>query len=105
MKVAPFQIVAIFILLSTFSYSATAQQSASTSSARFQIFLNPNVRADTFLVDTNTGRVWRLTTFKDIEDNPTVWISMDRIDDDKQLMNFVRSHKLKQVPDKSQTSQ
>src|SRR5271157_3283094 len=28
---------------------------------RYQIVFNPNVRADTFLLDTQVGKVWQLT--------------------------------------------
>lgn len=105
MKIFTFQIVIIVALLSAFCYPAVAQQNTLSSSARYQIFFNPNIRADTFLVDTSTGKVWRLTTFMDVENEPTVWSVIDRIDDDKQLLNYLRSHKLKRATDSTQNKQ
>jgi hypothetical protein len=49
--------------------------------ARFQIFINPNVRADTFLLDTETGKVWSPVTYTNLENAPqvckftTAWIT------------------------------
>ena len=54
----------------------------SSGSQRFQIVFNPNVRADTFLIDTQKGKVWQMTKFTDIEDQPTVWQPLDIIDPD-----------------------
>ena len=52
------------------------------SSQRFQIVFNPNVRADTFLLDTQKGKVWQMTKYTDIENQPTVWQPMEIIDPD-----------------------
>jgi hypothetical protein len=53
-----------------------------SGSQRFQIVFNPNVRADTFLVDTQKGKVWQMIKYTDIEDQPTVWQPMEIIDPD-----------------------
>jgi hypothetical protein len=50
-------------------------------SQRYQIVFNPSVRADTFMLDTQKGKVWRLTQLTDIEGQPTVWVPMNAIDD------------------------
>lgn len=47
---------------------------------RFQIVMRDGVRADTFLLDTQEGKVWQMTTITDIEGQPTVWLFMERID-------------------------
>lgn len=49
---------------------------------RFQIVSNPNARVDTFLLDTQKGKVWRMTRITDLEDQPTVWEPMEIIDPD-----------------------
>jgi hypothetical protein len=49
---------------------------------RFQIVSNPNARVDTFLLDTQKGKVWRMTRITDLEDQPTVWEPMEIIDVD-----------------------
>jgi hypothetical protein len=56
---------------------------------RYQIVFNPNVRADTFLLDTQTGRVWRPVAFTDLEGDPDVWKFMPRVDDIVELSRWV----------------
>lgn len=53
----------------------------STGVGRFQLVINPQMRADTFLIDTQKGRVWQLTQFDDLPNKPTAWEEMDIIDD------------------------
>ena len=52
---------------------------------RFQIVSNPNARIDTFLLDTQKGKVWRMTRITDLEDQPTVWEPMEIIDPDGEI--------------------
>ena len=47
---------------------------------RFLIVFSPIVRADTFLLDTQKGRVWQMTKFSDLPSEPTAWNEMDVID-------------------------
>ena len=81
----------IVILLVLFSSLSQAQQRGIPDSTcgRFQIFFNPNVRADTFLVDTQTGKVWHLTTYTDVIGNPIIWQYMERIDSKEQLDKWI----------------
>jgi hypothetical protein len=53
---------------------------STNESKRFQIVFNPNARADTFLLDTQKGKVWQLTKITDVETQPTVWEPMSIID-------------------------
>jgi len=57
-------------------------QLPSSGSQRFQIVFNPNVRADTFLIDTQKGKVWQLSKFTSVENQPTAWEPMEIIDPD-----------------------
>ena len=52
---------------------------------RFQIVSNPHARVDTFLLDTQKGKVWRMTRITDLEDQPTVWEPMEIIDPDGEI--------------------
>jgi hypothetical protein len=45
------------------SHRPTVTSSTSTGFPRFQIINNPNVRADTFLLDTETGKIWKPVQF------------------------------------------
>lgn len=80
-------LVAVAIVCS--SINAIAAPSASEV-GRFQIVLNPSVRADTFLLDTETGRVWRLVKYTDLKDQPEAWEFMDRLDDVGEMKAFGR---------------
>jgi hypothetical protein len=60
--------------------------------ARYQLFVNPNVRADTFMIDTWTGKVWVHATFTDIMGDPDVWVAQDRVDNDVQMADWTKSH-------------
>jgi hypothetical protein len=52
---------------------------------RFQIVSNPNARIDTFLLDTQKGKVWRMTKITDLEGQPTIWEPMEIIDPDGEI--------------------
>lgn len=47
---------------------------------RYQIVFNPSVRADTFMIDTATGRVWQRTNFPSLNGEPDAWNLMVRLD-------------------------
>ena len=55
---------------------------------RYQIVINPNVKADTFLLDTQTGMVWVHAEITDLEGNPTVWKLMDRVDSEQEFIEW-----------------
>lgn len=59
---------------------------------RYTIIFNPNIRADMYLLDTETGKVWRPTQYTDVAGQPTVWLYMDRVDDSKQLQSWISEH-------------
>jgi len=61
--------------------SNTVAQEVTAESGRFTIIFNPNIRADTYLLDTATGQVWSPVNYTDVVGEPTVWRYMDRIDD------------------------
>ncbi len=77
-------VISLFLLTSCeklvvnhrFNKDEIAQPTASCPESevgRFQIVINKNIRADTFLLDTKTGRIWQNTTFTDLKGEPTVW--------------------------------
>lgn len=59
---------------------------------RYQIVMNPNVRADTFLLDTATRVVWHLTRFNDVKGEPTVWMVMERLDSDTEVLPWAQRY-------------
>jgi hypothetical protein len=56
---------------------------------RYQIVINPSVRADTFLVDTATGRVWMRSTFVFLNGEPDAWNIMTRLDSVEDRIAFI----------------
>lgn len=69
-------LIAIFFLISL----SGCNKLSTNESKRFEIIFNPNARADTFLLDTQKGKVWQLTKITDVESQPTVWQPLEIID-------------------------
>jgi hypothetical protein len=59
---------------------------------RYQIVFNPNVRADTFLLDTQTGQTWVQTQISDAAGAPTIWLFRERIDSDADFVGWSIRH-------------
>ena len=70
------------VAIAVFSVLALAgcDQIQSSQAPRYQIVFNPSVRADTFMIDTQKGKVWQMTKITDVESQPTVWQPMTVID-------------------------
>lgn len=59
---------------------AGCDQFQSSQAQRYQIVFNPSARADTFMIDTQKGKVWQLTKITDVESQPTIWQPMVVLD-------------------------
>jgi hypothetical protein len=59
---------------------------------RFQIVISPLTARDTFLLDTETGRVWQMTQLSFLIGEPVVWDLMPRIDSDDDYAKVVNTH-------------
>jgi hypothetical protein len=68
-----------------------------SNSGRYQIIFSPHLRADTFLVDTQTGKVWQKTSYAFLQGEPEAWLNVDRIDTPLEEQIFVAAH-AKKVP-------
>jgi hypothetical protein len=66
-----------------------------SSIGRYQLVINPTVRADTFLVDTKTGRIWSRTKITDIVGEPEVWMAEPRMDNEQEFTAWGASQKFK----------
>lgn len=83
-------------------YRAGAQQQVANvkrveaANERYRIVINSNVRADTFLLDTETGKTWVQTVYTDLKGEPTVWMYREHIDDEQSYMTWLRTQSLKQ---------
>jgi hypothetical protein len=65
-------------------------QAKTTAVGRFQVVFSPHLRADTFLVDTETGRIWRQTSYPELQDNPTAWSEMDVFKNPGDVLTFYK---------------
>jgi hypothetical protein len=63
-----------------------------TSVGRYQIVFNPNVRADTYLLDTQTGQTWVQTQITDVAGSPTIWLYRERVDSDPDFVIWSITH-------------
>jgi hypothetical protein len=55
-----------------------------TVSGRFQIFVSPNVKGHTFMVDTDTGRVWIMKKDHTSGDFALQRVPVEQVDDQPQ---------------------
>jgi hypothetical protein len=62
-------------VLFSYGFQQTAQAQTQELNGRYKIFYSPIARTDTFLLDTQTGKVWQLV--KDKDDN-LLWQPMER---------------------------
>jgi hypothetical protein len=77
---------------------ATVMASESSKPGRYQLFFSPHARADVYLLDTETGRIWHPVTVSNAQDTnlkaaPQIWIYEDRIDNEQQFDIWSASHK------------
>ena len=59
---------------------------------RYQIVFGPYARADVYLLDTSTGKIWNRLTHTFLVGDPDIWRYMDRADDALELMGLRPRH-------------
>jgi len=97
-------IAVLIVCVGVMSFIGRAQQMAAkekpvmSAYGRYQIVINPNARADTFLLDTETGKVWVSTAFTNIKGEPTVWLFEDRIDNQQANLEWINQQTFKASP-------
>ncbi len=112
MKKLALGIVAILTVVSSgFSQTSRPQTPRPAPSARqgiepgrYQIFFSPVARADVYLVDTATGRIWRPMNITNAEQpglsgSPQVWMFQDRLDNHEQLAEWFSMYR--KIPERS----
>ena len=80
----------LVILLACVSINAIAEEIS--QQGRYQIVFGPHARADMYLLDTWTGKVWQNVKLVDMESEPNVWDIMDRVDGKKDYLEWINSH-------------
>lgn len=93
------RLLALVVCIPSMAASAVAQETRSELFAqqpgRYQIVTSPHNVRDTFLLDTGSGRVWRLIRYTDMEEEPTAWNEMPRFDHDKGVIATMIKYGLK----------
>ena len=75
-----------------FHSGALAQEAPKLLPGRYQIIMHPTFRADQYLLDTATGKIWQLTKFGTLKGEPEAWKFMTRLDDQAEYVSFLMSH-------------
>jgi hypothetical protein len=64
---------------------------------KYQLFFSPHARADVYLVDTETGRIWKPITITNAKDSnlksaPEVWVYQERVDSERDFDIWMAIH-------------
>jgi hypothetical protein len=85
-------VVVLIVVVCAIAQTAKAPQAAKQPTAaqnhagRYQIFFSPHARADVYMLDTETGQIWRPITITNAKDvnlksgAPEIWMFQDRVD-------------------------
>jgi hypothetical protein len=65
---------------------------------RYQLFFSPHARADVYLVDTETGLIWKPITINNAKDEnfnnaPELWVYQERVDNEQEFDLWMAYHK------------
>lgn len=74
----------LFLILSEASYAEQVPQQVSTN-GRYVIIMNSIVRADQYLLDTKTGKVWQKT----VDNNGDIYWKATRYDNSDGTTKFI----------------
>ena len=88
-------VLKLAFMFSSFAYAADVKQNNSSSPegpascnapGRYVLVQHPTIRADQFLLDTCTGRVWNKVTYTDVKAD--VWQPIPRVDSEEGLTQW-----------------
>ena len=91
-------VFASFLLSQSRQDTMRQEKQSFVGPGRYQVVFSPNARADTFMIDTESGKTWQFVTFTDIEGDPHVWKPVVRVDSDSDLSAWVSRQTLKKQP-------
>src|ERR1700691_6277094 len=82
-------------MLAVFSAPSWAQEAEQPG--RFQLIMKPESRGEPFLLDTGTGKVWRLVQHSELNGTPVVWEPMDRLEGPFNYMALAQKYGVEQM--------
>jgi hypothetical protein len=83
-----------------------AEATPQTHVGRYQLFFSPHARADVYLVDTETGQIWKPITITNARDTnlkssaPEVWVYQERVDNEQEFDVWMALHAPPAAPPK-----
>ena len=87
----------LVLLLSGAQVKPALQPIQPTALGRYQIIISPSVRADIFMLDTQTGSTWKPTQFSDVSGQPMIWKYQDKVDNAQELREW-GAHQVMTIP-------
>jgi len=77
--------------------TTAAAAPAQSHVGKYQLFFSPHARADVYLVDTETGKIWKPITITNAKDTnlqsaPEVWVYQERIDNERDFEIWMAMH-------------
>ena len=83
--------------------SDSAKTATPSHVGRYQLYFGPHARADIYLVDTETGKIWTPITIENkldinLKRAPEVWIYQERVDNQREFDIWSLAHKDKEAP-------
>jgi hypothetical protein len=100
--------VVLVVVMGAIAQTARSPQSAKQPSAvsaapsqshvgKYQLFFSPLARADVYLVDTETGKIWKPITITNATDTnlksaPEVWVYQERVDSERDFAIWMAMH-------------
>lgn len=82
---------ALVVVLLSVAWSQAPQTTRSAQPGRYQLIMHPGEmpRMNTFLLDTETGKIWVMVA---APDSSTFWEPMDKVDNLVEEAAFIRQH-------------
>lgn len=77
--------------------AAVAAAQPQSHVGKYQLFFSPLARADVYLVDTETGKIWKPITISNAKDTnlksaPEVWVYQERVDSERDFDIWMVMH-------------
>jgi hypothetical protein len=77
--------------------TSVAAAPAQSHVGKYQLFFSPLARADVYLVDTETGKIWKPITITNAKDTnlqsaPEVWVYQERVDSARDFDAWMMMH-------------
>lgn len=59
---------------------------------RYAIYFSPFENGGVYLLDTETGKIWKNVIYAGFHGAPDVWMTQDRVDNQRQILEWETKH-------------